>query len=108
MQLKHERHSVFGRLEWLFVLTASFVMLAIIALSIERFAVLSAEYHFNSTEQNMTINGSAKTPETDMASEQLCLTWTCTADYIFAVAFLINTCKSLFCIMHDCALRVVG
>ena len=82
----------------LFVLTALFAVLAIVALSIERFAVLSADYHFNSTEQNMTTNGSEKTwltshPET--ASEQLCLKWTCTADFIFAVAFLINTCISL-------------
>ena len=101
LQFEHERYSGFGRLEWLFVLTASFVMLATIALSIERFAVLSVDYHFNSTEQNTTritiINGSTKTRlashQLETGSEQLCQTWTCTADFIFAVAFLINTCK---------------
>ena len=104
LQLKHARCSGFGCLEWLFVLTSSFIMLAITALSIERFIVLSTDYYFNSTEpQNMTIDVSVTQsarftlflPET--VSEQLCLTWTCTADFIFAVAFLINTCKSLLC-----------
>ncbi len=71
--------------EWVFLVVATFSMLAVIGISIERL-----DYFANNVDYITFPNNSNQTNVIERAP---CDSWVCTSDFIFAVALLVNLGK---------------